>query len=545
MNKARVIRQGLWAAVIGTALNGMVVPVSAQTAKVAASSVRYVPDAAKSTLAVEFRLMDALSVTSVRAAAEGGEEVPTTWEAFDGDKAPACAWLVVVDVSDPKRGRAVAKGVEFVKAFVGTLPKQDQVSVCALARDLVEVVPFGGTPADAAGKLDGIKVTGDAALSTLIYQNMTDGLGRFKDRKEPRKALLLLTDGKDETPGGAPAQEIGKNKLIKAATEAGVVMHLVGYAESPADQAHFGALKELAAATDGVFVAASVAEKSVPAETSGLLSGVMHGAGTAHLDLSKLAKPTVVVLTIKTAMDRVAELSISEKEVAAVVKVAETADAEAEAAKKKADDEAAAEEAKKAEEAKQAELAQAAAKAEETKKAIAEEKAKAAKAEEAKKKKLWLGAGGGVLLAILVTAALMVRASRRRAAEARFADEEQAAQEERRAEAARRQAEEAKKPESPPLAWLEMCDAQQTRHPVRIPNLKIGRGQHNDFVLRNDSVSGNHCVLNCNREGAWTITDLNSGNGVILNGTQVVQAGLHHGDTIELGELKMRFLLRA
>ena len=153
--------------------------------------------------------------------------------------------------------------------------------------------------------------------------------------------------------------------------------------------------------------------------------------------------------------------------------------------------------------------------------------------------------GGGVLLAILVTAALMVRASRRRAAEARFADEERAAQEERQAEAARRQAEEAKKPESPPLAWLEMCDAQQTRHPVRIPNLKIGRGQHNDFVLRNDSVSGNHCVLNCNREGGWTITDLNSGNGVILNGTQVVQAGLHHGDTIELGELKMRFLLRA
>jgi pSer/pThr/pTyr-binding forkhead associated (FHA) protein len=90
-----------------------------------------------------------------------------------------------------------------------------------------------------------------------------------------------------------------------------------------------------------------------------------------------------------------------------------------------------------------------------------------------------------------------------------------------------------------------MCDAQQTRHPVRIPNLKIGRGQHNDFVLRNDSISGNHCVLDCNREGEWSITDLNSGNGVVLNGTQVRQATLRQGDTIELGELKMRFLLRA
>jgi pSer/pThr/pTyr-binding forkhead associated (FHA) protein len=80
---------------------------------------------------------------------------------------------------------------------------------------------------------------------------------------------------------------------------------------------------------------------------------------------------------------------------------------------------------------------------------------------------------------------------------------------------------------------------------VRIPSLKIGRGQHNDFVLRNDSISGNHCVLNSNRDGQWSVTDLNSGNGVVLNGESVQQAELRHGDTIELGELKMRFLLRA
>jgi len=80
---------------------------------------------------------------------------------------------------------------------------------------------------------------------------------------------------------------------------------------------------------------------------------------------------------------------------------------------------------------------------------------------------------------------------------------------------------------------------------VRITSLKIGRGQHNDFVLRNDSVSGNHCVINCSRDKEWSVTDLNSGNGVVLNGGQVKQAALRHGDVIELGELKMRFLLRA
>ena len=80
---------------------------------------------------------------------------------------------------------------------------------------------------------------------------------------------------------------------------------------------------------------------------------------------------------------------------------------------------------------------------------------------------------------------------------------------------------------------------------AQLPGGKEADGIIGDFVLRNDSISGNHCVLDCNREGEWSITDLNSGNGVVLNGTLVKQAALRQGDTIELGELKMRFLLRA
>ncbi len=393
------------------------------------------------------------------------------------------------------------------------------------------MVPFGGAPADAAASLGGIKVAGDAALSTLIYQNMTDGMARLKDRKEPRKAVLLLTDGKDETPGGAPAQEIAKKKLIQAAIDAGVVLHAVGYAETAAEQGYFAALKELAAATDGLFVAAGVATKELPAETAGLLSGVMHGAGIAHLDLSKLAKPADVVLSIKTAMDRVAELKIPEKEVEATFPpppppppptppVVDPTPAPPEPPPPVA--------------APQEDPAP----KEDTDKKDAEDKAK---------RKTLMLVGGGVVALLALVAVLMVRASRKRAAEtARWeaeAEEARQAEEAQRAEAVRLREAEAKKAETKPLAWLEMCDAQQTRHAVKIPNLKIGRGQHNDLVLRNDSVSGNHCVLNCTREGQWSVTDLNSGNGVLVNGERIVQAPLRHGDVIELGELKMRFLL--
>jgi len=512
------------------------VPCLAQSAKVAASSIQITPDSAKKELVVGFRLVEAGEVISVETTSSGkGEVLTTTWEAWAGDKAPACAWLIVVDTSNPKRAKTVSGCVEDVRAFLTNLPKQDSVSVCSLALNLVESVPFGSTPEDISKGLASIKADGDASKTTLIFSNLREGLGRLSERKEPRKALLLLTDGKDETPGGAEAKEIEKNKLIEAANKAGIAIHTFGYAETSPDQADFASLKEISSQTDGIHRGASVASKELPGGIHKLIQGVMHGAGLAHIDLKNLKEPSSLTLTIKTADGKTATLQVPNEKVAAalpssspVPESKDTTDAEKVAKDKLATD--AGDAAEKEEADKKAEVIK--------------------KAEEAKKR-LWIIVASGVLLLLLLAGFLRVRSSRKRAEEdarmaeeARLAEEARVEQEARRAEAARH-AEETKKTEAPPLAWLEMCDALQTRHPVRIPNLKIGRGQHNDFVLRNDSISGNHCVLDCNREGEWSITDLNSGNGVILNGTLVKQASLRQGDTIELGELKMRFLLRA
>jgi hypothetical protein len=537
------IRNAIGAGGIALLLAGA--PCLAQSAKVAAKSVQITADPAKKELAVGFRLVDAVDVTSVSAAAEGvGEPLPATWEAWEGAKAPACAWLVVVDTSNPARAKTIEVCKDTVRSFLTGLPKTDAVAVFGLARDLEPVVPFDSKPEDALATISTLKADGDASKTTLIYQNLREALPKLAARGEPRKAILLLTDGKDETgidskDGGAAAQEIEKAKLIEAAKTAGVVVHCLGYAEKLDDQKYFGALKEIAMQTDGLFSAASVGSKELDKGELGKLRSVMRGAGVARVNVSKLEKPAALTLTVKTASGKEAVLKVSAEDVAKSLppKTAEPAPGTP-----------AEEIAKKAEEEKKI-AADAAAAKEKADKAAAD--AAVAKKAAEEKKRLWIGIGSGVLLAVILAAFLMVRASRKRAAEearlaeeARQADEARADQEARRAEAARR-AEETKKTEAPPLAWLEMCDAQQTRHPVRIPNLKIGRGQHNDFVLRNDSISGNHCVLDCNREGEWSITDLNSGNGVILNGTLVKQAALRQGDTIELGELKMRFLLRA
>lgn len=523
-----------WVIVAIFALSTPFAVVSAQSARIAAGSAVLTPDAAKKELAVGFRLVDDVAVTSVGTTAAGGTEaIPTTWEAWDGEKAPACAWLIVVDTSNPARAATVAKGVAFVGEFMAGLPVQDKAAVFTLARDLTEVSTFGSSPADVAKGLSGIKPAGDASLTTLIHTNLREGLGKLVERKEPRKALLLLTDGKDETPGGAAAQEIEKTKLIEAARSAGVVIHTLGYAEKADDQVFFAGLKEISGQTDGLFRAAALDGKDLPAGTGEILNGVMHGAGTARVDLSKLPEPSALVVTVKTASGREAVLDVPKEQVEAALKepeavapVAPGKDPEVEEAPPEVPD------------------ADRVAPPQETvPDSVAAKKAGVPP---------WVWAVAGLVLLILLAALMMVRASRRRAAEeaqaaeeARRLEEERIAHQTRLADEARRSAELTKKAEAPPLAWLEMCDAQQTRHPIRMASLKIGRGQHNDFVLRNDSVSGNHCVLNSNRDGEWSITDLNSGNGVVVNGQPVAQATLRHGDVIELGDLKMRFLLRA
>jgi len=537
MRTQRITRKGLWdvAWIGGLALLMAGGPCLAQAAKVAGRSLEITADSAKKEVAVGFRLVDAVDVISVVAVAEGVKEpLGATWEAWEGAKAPACAWMVVVDTSNPARAKTIEACKDAVRSFLTGLPKTDGVAIYGMARDLVPVVPFGSNPDDALAGVSNLKADGDASKTTLIYQNLREALGQLSVRGEARKALVLITDAKDETPGGPAAQEIEKNKLIEAANEKGVVIHCLGYAETLDDQRYFGALKEIAAQTDGVYDQASVGSKDLPAGTINRMRGVMQGAGMVRVNVGSLEAAVALTITAKTASGVEAVLRIPAEKVAEAMppKVPETA---AEDPKVKTPEELAKEKAAADEEAAKAADAAKAAKAAEAQRKLMEER-----------KRLWIIVGAAVLLVIGVATLLMVRASRRRAAaeEAHLAEVTFLAEESRLMEENRRAHDETKKLEEKPIAWLEMCDAQQTRHPVRIPSLKIGRGQHNDFVLRNDSVSGNHCVLNCTRDGLWSVTDLNSGNGVIVNGERVQQSELRHGDTVELGELKMRFLLR-
>jgi pSer/pThr/pTyr-binding forkhead associated (FHA) protein len=76
-----------------------------------------------------------------------------------------------------------------------------------------------------------------------------------------------------------------------------------------------------------------------------------------------------------------------------------------------------------------------------------------------------------------------------------------------------------------------------------IPLLKnrfvIGRAADCDLQIQDASVSGRHCELRFD-DYQWTLIDLNSRNGVRLNGDIIKKHSVRAGDTIVIGTLRLR-----
>jgi hypothetical protein len=69
----------------------------------------------------------------------------------------------------------------------------------------------------------------------------------------------------------------------------------------------------------------------------------------------------------------------------------------------------------------------------------------------------------------------------------------------------------------------------------------LGRRSLNDLVLDSRSVSGEHAVLVRSARGCL-VEDLNSTNGVFVNGVRVQKMALKNGDILDIGQFKLTYV---
>ncbi len=70
--------------------------------------------------------------------------------------------------------------------------------------------------------------------------------------------------------------------------------------------------------------------------------------------------------------------------------------------------------------------------------------------------------------------------------------------------------------------------------PLIRESLTMGRRESCDICMRFPDISGTHCQLSF-RNGYWFVRDLNSTNGIKVNGTRVQEKVLHPRDELTIG----------
>ena len=70
----------------------------------------------------------------------------------------------------------------------------------------------------------------------------------------------------------------------------------------------------------------------------------------------------------------------------------------------------------------------------------------------------------------------------------------------------------------------------------------IGRRSHNDIVIDNLAVSGEHAVIFTSGADTY-LEDLGSTNGTTINGQPIKKHRLQNGDVVEVGKYRLRYLV--
>jgi hypothetical protein len=107
-----------------------------------------------------------------------------------------------------------------------------------------------------------------------------------------------------------------------------------------------------------------------------------------------------------------------------------------------------------------------------------------------------------------------------------------------------------KQPSRPPVAGeatsrLPQAVIESGDRRIAVPGTRavVGRSEEADCVLPDPNISRRHAELRQRPEGDWEIVDMNSTNGVKVNGRRLASARLRDGDQVTLGTTTFRFVL--
>lgn len=445
-------------------------------------------------LIADIHLPAAGRIAKVRALANGKEAGVVKYLPFSEIPDQKSVVLVVFDAS-----LSMARALPDVRKQMTALSAAAQVAgpnlllgLGTFSDKLTVIAPPGAVRADFEKAVQALRADG---RSTELYRSVLEAVRLLDGVPASRKFLLLISDGKAEDV------EYDRGEAVAAARKAGVTIWTFGYPANNQGIAHLQSLTRLAEETGGREWRADDRSPTLPGSPAEALVQAATATGRILIVTKDLALPTTLTILISTESGETYSIEQKIESPAAAPSPSATP---------------------LATEATEATATPTPAPAPPPETLTRTEKVvRLIKANPA----IAAGIVGGGLLALVLLAAFLWRKPKPASV---YYD-------------ATVLAEVPPLPRVTELGWLDELDGSLTRHPLRKDAIRIGRGADNDIVLANDSVSKHHAEIHRKRDGTICLTDLNSGNGVLVNGRRVNQCVLATDDLVELGEVRFRF----
>jgi hypothetical protein len=396
-------------------------------------------------------------------------------------RAQTLAVMFMIQLMDPGRRTVMMPMLDTVVRIAEPRDSRHRYAAYTVANDLNLVADFGASKAEFDKQVRAVR---GAALPTQLYKGALEAVAKLARERSERRALVILGDGNSDD------QSYEHEQVVKAAKEAGVIIHALGFTAEAAEQPKFQNIRRLADDTGGFRREVRVAGVQKYTIGGQFVAEALENGGTATVSLREPPGPVTLTLTADFGNGR------SESAQFAMTVPAQPAAPRAGAP--------------------------------------APPEGEPAGEPSAWYEKPWAWARENPVVALISGVALALGTTWL----ALFGISSYAVRQDRLEEAALA--------DQPVYGWLDMLDGNASRYPLQTTNVRIGRHRDNDICLLNDSISRRHAVMHFDAEKrTFVITDLGGGNGVVVNKIKQQSHDLNDGDLVELGEVRLRFRANA
>ncbi|MBT9373314.1 FHA domain-containing protein [Rhizobium sp. CSW-27] len=457
----------------------------------------------------DFRLSQPIDVKSAAISANGADLADLAYTSFESGDGKA-AWFFLIDRSNPARAESVKRSVDLVKRLYEQANARNIMAIGTFAEDLRVVVSPGDPYADIESRMQPIKADGAA---TAFFFTAIKAIDILEKVEAQRRALVIISDGKAEDTA------YSRDDVVRRAREAGVVIYGIGLAEKASDSVFLQAVERLASETGGPFVS-TVGKEAVSSDfvanfrrfltSGGSLSAPAAGlsgevAFTPRLSLMDgavvQAPATSLYLPPLAASPPPVEEVAAQQPLPLIARIYAFFDSTVPGTS------------------------------------------------------VWAKENPNLAWTLLVmpvptAAAVLLAAWRRTTSSASLPSRESVPRQELLPEdnppvtqrLVMDDVHTTLRPVSKTFGYFEVLDGEPQRFDIREQNVTIGRHSESDFRLENDSVHRHHAIFHISPDKRPVITDLDTVNGVLVNGKRVAKSELQSGDVIAFGDVRVRFV---